>query len=68
MSSKTKTKKNTKEKETKEVVTNNDRTIIDGIFDIFKFMFRLFACFILFGVSVMLFAFSVLLIISIYIY
>lgn len=57
-----------KEKETKEVVTNNDRTIIDGIFDIFKFMFRLFACFILFGVSVMLFAFSVLLIISIYIY
>lgn len=68
VSSKTKTKKNTKEKETKEVVTNNDRTIIDGIFDIFKFMFRLFACFILFGVSVMLFAFSVLLIISIYIY
>lgn len=68
VSSKTKTKKNIKEKEIKEVVTNNDRTIIDGIFDIFKFMFRLFAGFILFGVAVMLFGFSVLLIVSIYIY
>ena len=68
VSSKTKTKKSSKEKETKEVITNNERTIVDSIFDIFKFMFRLFACFILFGVSVMLFAFSVLLIISIYIY
>ena len=68
VSSKTKTKKITKEKETKEVVTNNDRTILDGIFDIFKLMCRIFAGFILFGVAVMLFGFSILLIISIYIY
>lgn len=68
VSSKTKTKKITKEKETKEVVTNNDRTILDGIFDIFKLMCRIFAGFILFGVAVMLFGFSILLIVSIYIY
>lgn len=68
VSSKTKTKKSSKEKETKEVITNNERTIVDSIFDIFKFMFRLFAGFILFGVAVMLFVFSILLIVSIYIY
>lgn len=68
VSSKTKTKKSSKEKETKEVITNNERTIVDSIFDIFKFMFRLFAGFILFGVAVMLFGFSILLIVSIYIY
>ena len=68
VSTKTKTKKITKEKETKEVVTNNDRTIIDGIFDIFKLIFRIFAGFILFGVAVMLFGFSILFIISLYIY
>lgn len=68
VSSKTKTKKSSKEKETKEVITNNERTIVDSIFDIFKFMFRLFAGFILFGVAAMLFGFSILLIVSIYIY
>lgn len=68
VSSKIKTKKSSKEKETKEVITNNERTIVDSIFDIFKFMFRLFAGFILFGVAVMLFGFSILLIVSIYIY
>lgn len=68
-SSKTKVKESVKKN--KEIVnekSSNDRTILDGIFDIFKLMFRIFAGFILFGVAVMLFGFSILFIISLYIY
>lgn len=47
---------------------SNNRTILDGILDIFKFMFKLFAGFILFASSICLIVFSALFVISVFIF
>ncbi len=62
---KSKVKKSVKEKENyvKESVS-----YFDIVFDIFKFMFKLFAGFLLFAISICLFGFTIMLILSLYIY
>lgn len=68
------TKKKSSKSKVKESVKNKDipvkenKSAFDVIFDIFKFMFKLFAGFMLFSVSICLFGFTVMLILSLYIY
>lgn len=66
-------KKNSKSKvkecvKKKENPVKESKSVFDVIFDIFKFMFKLFAGFMLFAVSICLFGFTVMLILSLYVY
>ena len=63
--SKSKVKESVKKKENP---VKEGKSVFDVIFDIFNFMFKLFAGFMLFAVSICLFGFTVMLILSLYVY